>query len=118
MRLQETILEAIKPENFERKEKNQFMLDYQSKYMEFDEVQINIKGQTWESYIDYQLEVTYNSDNCDGDRTTPASSHFEVDDVTVSLLTIEVDGLTIKPSDNFKKQVKEEIKKQLIFEIE
>lgn len=118
MALQQEILEAITAENFERKEKNVFALDTDSKYEVFDEIQINIKGHKWESYIDCYIEVSYNTDHCEGDKTTPPSSHFEPDDVTVYLVTIEVDGLTVKHTDHFKKLVKEAIKKQLIFEIE
>ncbi len=117
MRLQETILEAIKPENFERKEKNQFMLDYQYKYMEFDEVAINIKRQGSESYIDTVINVTYKTDHCEGDNDTAPSSGWETEFIEISYLNIVVDGLKVT-NPEFDKQVKEEIKKQLIFEIE
>lgn len=118
MRLQETILEAIKPENFERKEKNVFTLDYDSTEVTFDDVDINIKGQKWESYIDLVFDVGYTTDHCSGDNDTPPSSHWEVDYIGITYLNIEVDGLRITLSPSFMKQVKEEIKKQLIFEIE
>ena len=118
MRLQETILDAIKQENFESKEKNVFTLESDNKFLAFDDVQINIQGHKWESYIDFTIDVLYKTDECKGDNDTPPSSSFEIEDVEITFLTIEVDGLSIKLHYSFIKQVNEAIKKVLIFEIE